>query len=54
MAFPLISGGVDGYMPSKKTAVAFAIALELSLPETRDLLGRAGFALSRSAVCCSM
>jgi len=37
-----------GYMPSKKTAVALAIALELSLSETRDLLERAGFALSRS------
>jgi len=39
-----------GYMPSKKTAVALAVALELSLPETRDLLERAGFALSRSVV----
>ena len=39
-----------GYMPSKRTAVALAIALELSLPETRDLLERAGFALSRSVV----
>ena len=37
-----------GYMPSKKTVVALAIALELSLAETRDLLERAGFALSRS------
>jgi transcriptional regulator with XRE-family HTH domain len=39
-----------GYMPSKKTVVALAIALELSLPETHDLLRRAGFALSRSVV----
>lgn len=37
-----------GYMPSKKTAVALAVALELSLKETNDLLERAGFALSRS------
>lgn len=29
------------YKPSKPTAVAFAIALELSLPETRDLIARA-------------
>jgi len=39
-----------GYMPSKKTAVALAVALELSLAETRDLLERAGFALSRAVV----
>jgi len=39
-----------GYMPSKKTALALAVALELSLPETRDLLERAGFALSHSVV----
>ena len=39
-----------GYMPSKKTAVALAVALELSLTETRDLLERAGFALSRSVM----
>lgn len=37
-----------GYMPSKKTALAFAIALELSIEETNDLLKRAGFTLSRS------
>jgi len=39
-----------GYMPSKKTIIALAVALELSLIETRDLLERAGFALSRSVV----
>ena len=32
--------------PSKQTALAIAIALELNLDETEDLLSRAGFALS--------
>lgn len=36
------------YRPSKVTAIAFAIALQLSLEETEDLLQKAGFALSRS------
>jgi len=37
------------YKPSKPTALAFAIALELSLDETKDMLQKAGFALSRSS-----
>ena len=37
------------YRPTKKTVLALAIALELDLPETNDLLRRAGFALSRSS-----
>lgn len=37
-----------GYMPSKRTAIALAIGLELTLEETADLLKRAGYALSRS------
>lgn len=37
------------YVPNKKTVLAFTIALELSLDESKDLLGSAGFALSRSS-----
>lgn len=37
------------YRPSKSTALAFAIALELPLDETRDMLCKAGFALSHSS-----
>ena len=37
------------YRPSKPTALAFAIALELPLDEAKDMLMKAGFALSRSS-----
>ena len=36
------------YKPSKPTAIAFAISLELTLDETEDMLKKAGFALSHS------
>lgn len=37
------------YQPRKTTALAFAIALELNLDETKELIGRAGYALSHSS-----
>lgn len=35
--------------PSKQTAIALALALELNLEQTRDLIGRAGYALTNSS-----
>lgn len=37
------------YRPSKPTVLAFAVALELSLPESEDLLKKAGFSLTHSS-----
>ena len=37
-----------GYMPSKRTAVALAVAMELNLEETDNLLKKAGYVLSHS------
>lgn len=48
--FSKIKCNPQTYKPSKQTAVAFAIALELTLDETQDLLASAGLTLSRSFV----
>ena len=37
------------YQPTKSTAIALALALELNLEQTRDLIGRAGFTLTDSS-----
>lgn len=45
--FSKIRGG-KGYMPGKRTVLALAVALELTLAETESLLKQAGYALSHS------
>jgi hypothetical protein len=37
------------YKPTKPTAIALALALELDLEQTKDLIGRAGYALTNSS-----
>ena len=37
------------YKPTKSTAIALALALELNLEQTQDLIGRAGYALTNSS-----
>ncbi|MDO5134207.1 MAG: RNase III inhibitor, partial [Eubacteriales bacterium] len=38
------------YNPKRQTAISLGLALELNMDEMRDLLGRAGFALSNANI----
>ena len=46
--FSKIRGDVD-YLPSKKTAIAFCLALQLKMNEAKKLLAAAGYTLSASS-----
>jgi len=46
--FSKIRGDAD-YKPSKNTAISLAVALNLELDDTLDLIGKAGFTLSYSS-----
>ncbi|MBO4365972.1 MAG: hypothetical protein J5804_06755, partial [Eggerthellaceae bacterium] len=37
------------YHPKKPTVLALCVALELGVPQTRDVLSRAGYSLNRSS-----
>ena len=41
--------GDEDYVPSKKTAISFCIALELDLDESKELLNSAGYSLSEAS-----
>lgn len=41
--------GDEDYVPSKKTAISFCLALQLDIEETKKLLEAAGYALSASS-----
>ena len=47
--FSKIRSNTD-YSPSKPTALAFAVALELTLPEAEELIKKAGFSLTHSSI----
>ena len=38
----------EGYRPARQTALALAVALELSLEEAKALLSKAGYAMSHA------